>query len=127
MHINLSSRANRFLHIVMVRMEVLEGEKNTLRTEELKREIFFYRIALLTPCREENCVSGHLPLLFGSLLLGCVLLHLAPGCVLKVLSKACTSKLHEETKERGNQGRRLRHISSDFSVIHHRLLLPVVL
>lgn len=63
-------------------------------------ERYSYRIALLTPCREQNRVSGHLPLLFSSLQLGCVFLHLAPGCVLKVLSKACTSKLHEDTKER---------------------------
>ncbi len=93
---------------------------------ERRGERYFYRIALLTPCREENWVSGHLPLLFGSLQLGCVFLHLAPGCVLKVLSKACVSKLHEETKERRKQGHRLRNISSDFSVIHHRLFAVVL-
>lgn len=71
---------------------------------ERQGERYSRRIALLTPRREENWVSGHLPLLFGSLQLGCVFLHLAPGCVLKVLSKACTSKLHEETKEKGGKG-----------------------
>lgn len=65
---------------------------------ERQKERYYYRIALLTPCQEQNWVSGHLPLLFGSLWLGCVFLHLAPGCVLKVLSKACVSKLHGETK-----------------------------
>lgn len=71
---------------------------------ESRGERYFYRIALLTPRGEENRAPGHLPLLFGSLQLGCVFFHLAPGCVLKVLSKACVSKLHEETKkERGEK------------------------
>lgn len=35
-------------------------------------------------------------------------LHVAPGCVLKVLSKVCVSKLHEETKERGEQGAQIK-------------------
>lgn len=99
----MSSNASRFLHIVMVRTEVLEGKKHFEDREgwkERRGERYFYRIALLTPRREENWVSGHLPLLFGSLQLGCVFFHLAPGCVLKVLSKAGTSKLHEETKRR---------------------------
>lgn len=104
--------------------------KNITKTrgaeERKKGEKYFYRIALLTPCREENWVFGHLPLLFSSLQLGYVFLHLAPDCVLKVLSKACGSKLHDETKERRQQGHRLRHIFSDFSVIHHRLFSVVL-
>lgn len=95
------------------------------RTGGAGGERYFYRIALLTPRREENWVSGHLPLLFGSLRFG-LFLHLAPGCVLKVLSKACVSKLHEETKERTKQGHRLTCIPSDLSVIY-RLFFAVVL
>lgn len=63
-----------------------------------------YRIAPLTPCCKENWVSGHLPLLCRSFWLGCVLLHLAPGCVLRVLFKACVSKLHRETKKEEKTG-----------------------
>lgn len=112
---------NSIHHMPLAVKWLLEGEHHW-KDPGLERDMFFYRIALLTPCGGENWVSGHLPLLFGSLRFG-LFLHLAPGCVLKVLSKACVSKLHEETKERREQGHILRRISSDFSVIHHRLLL----
>lgn len=94
-HTNLSSDISGFLITVIVRAEVLKTRSTGERYSQ--------RTALLAPCQEENRVSGHLPLLFGCLHLGCLLLHLAPGCVLKVLSEACMSRLHEETKERGNK------------------------
>lgn len=60
--------------------------------------------ALLTARCVKKWESGHLPLLFGCLSLFlwlgvevrlCGVLGMAPGCVLKVISRACVSKLHK--------------------------------